>query len=994
MHKKYLWIGTTILMALALLIGIALFVNPVSAAYTTSSLMKTAPPSPDTYIIALSTVLPEQSPPNLTIKQATEHARGLTYHQAQPILAELRQLRAQGKITRWELRPDLHAVIVEANTDDVLESLSRQHDVAAVLPYEAGAEAPVCAVAAAQALPDQILGMSQIDISPKLSPQATDPSIGLYASPGNTWTYIQGRTTYTATQVAIRILRNGHTIAEGSTSSSSSGYYSFYPTWQQCPSYGYNWTLQPGDVVEVTVAGNTVSTVVAAISASVDPNADSVTGQTDPGRSTQVNLYAYDSDPCMSTRYSQTATIDEGGHFSVDFSGQVDFDGRAYSTIYARDANGNSTYATFYAHRIHNRFESSYIYGYLPPNVSFTAVLSRSGDISSTFRGQSGANGYYSAWFTDTVQPGDEIQVTGEVATLEYTATTLDMTVDHTTDQATGGTGVGRTVRAWFYKRTWGNIATACSYSSECASATANGSGDFALTTTLDLARGDYVNASIYDAAGNYQYASDYPAPAIAADLTEDQVFGYWGDPAADYLTVTLKNITGTVKAVKPDVWVNSWDSGFDTWYLGATIVPSDTIEVTDGVTTETMTVQNLTARLDGDSGHLAGVAYDDHLLAKLWDFRREDGYWWGYCAETDVTDATYDLTFSNAQVGGRDYAEVWNTGPDDHYTYRYPRAFTVQTEIGEDDVWGYTEISNTPFTVTLERNSNVVVTYTGDSEDNGWYDVWLDQTTPVTITQGDTVTVQTWDGDSASVPIPALTANVDGADNEIYGHSPADEPVEVSARRYYQWGWYGKSQVVTADAAGDYSAGFDDEYWYRYGHCYTVDVGHPCIQPNLTYHNADGHAVQFTGPRPTPVGPDAYETDDSYTNPSNYAGVQSHTFHTVTDTDWVSFTVSAEDVSNTVPYRIETFNLGWGMATQVNLWIDGPGSALLHSWTGSEDGGKGVAVLWTPTLTGTHWLEIRPPSPSYAAYCDAVYDLQIMPLRGIIYLPLVIRNG
>ena len=58
----------------------------------------------------------------------------------------------------------------------------------------------------------------------------------------------------------------------------------------------------------------------------------------------------------------------------------------------------------------------------------------------------------------------------------------------------------------------------------------------------------------------------------------------------------------------------------------------------------------------------------------------------------------------------------------------------------------------------------------------------------------------------------------------------------------------------------------------------------------------------------------DGYEGDDALASAKPYAGVQSHTFHTTDDVDWISFTVPAEDATNAVPYHIRTYNLGWGM--------------------------------------------------------------------------------
>jgi len=290
----------------------------------------------------------------------------------------------------------------------VLEEFSRLQDVAAVSPLKD--ELPVCAAAAAQALPEQVLGLSRMAAEATsrlqatgLGVQATDPSIYVYASPGSDWTSVSGQTTPNIA-VTMRILRGGRVIATESTTSYIYGYYDFYPNWHQCPTYGYDWTLRPGDVVEVTAHGSTVSTIVANLSAWVDPVADTVTGTTDPGRSIEIWLYDYGSDPCRSPGYNQIASVDASGNFSADFTSQVDFDRRARSSIYARDANGNSTNVSFHAYRISGYFDDDYFYGYLKPEVDFSATLSRTGSIVSTYSGKSRANGYYYGYFTQTIR--------------------------------------------------------------------------------------------------------------------------------------------------------------------------------------------------------------------------------------------------------------------------------------------------------------------------------------------------------------------------------------------------------------------------------------------------------------------------------------------------------------------------------------------------------------------------------------------------------------
>ena len=291
---------------------------------------------------------------------------------------------------------------------------------------------------------------------------------------------------------------------------------------------------------------------------------------------------------------------------------------------------------------------------------------------------------------------------------MQYTATSLtNVTLNRATDQATGTTGPGRRVQAYFYKNdsAW-PLATTCSYTYSCASITSDGSGNFTLNAGFDLVRGDYIYLEVFDSEGNLQNSNQFNVPAIVANLTWGEVAGYWRTPDA-YLTIILKNSGGTVKGTDT-TWVDSYDNSF--YAYPGTIVPADKIEVGDGVVTETMTVQNLTARLRSSSGHLTGAAYNGHLLAWLWDFRRDSRSWYGYCSETNVSGGAYDLTFSGAQVGAQDYGDVWSTGPDGHYTWREPYAFGVNAQKGSNYLWGESETPYTPVTVTLKTGATTKV--------------------------------------------------------------------------------------------------------------------------------------------------------------------------------------------------------------------------------------------------------------------------------------------
>ncbi|MBN1888292.1 MAG: hypothetical protein JW850_09890 [Thermoflexales bacterium] len=825
-----------------------------------------------------------------------------------------------------------------------------------------------------------------------------DPRIDVFITPGGGSLAVRGQTAPGIT-VALRILRGSQVITE-TTTSTASGAYNFAPAWQNCPSAGYAWTLQPGDEVQVTAQGRTVETIVADLSAWVDPDAAAVVGRTDPNRSVEVWLYAGGSYSCPQAAkvYSQTVSADGSGAFVADFSSQVDLDRRGYAAVYARDANGNSTYyLPFHADHIGVSSGSSQFEGYLKPEVDWTVSLSRTGGIVSTQTGRSSKTGAYSGSFTGTIRAGDVILVNGGGVFISYNAVNLKTTPDHVADHVAGVTSAGRLVAGLFAKRTDGYVRTSCAADSACATADADASGYFTLTSGLDMARGDHVQVYAYDAEGNYQYITR-PFPVIVANLSQRQIEGYWGDPGAS-LTVTLKTSTGTVRETRSGVQSMASDSSFYTW-LNDTLRPADVVEISDGTVTQTTTINDLSVRLDGGSGHLTGSAHDGRLLAVLSDWRRDTGTTHDYCQETTVSGEHYDLTFSGAEVRGNDGAEVWNAGAEGHYTYGSGMAFLVTAEKGQDFVEGYSETPDSPITVTLRRDGSPVAACTGRSSaagyGNGYYGCRLSQGTPITISQGDILQVETGDGDSTTLTVPELTVQANPAHNLIYGRAPAGEPVLATAYRYSNfYGGINTFQVVTVDTSGDYAADFTGCWWYNFfdHECAAVDVGHRCTYPKASYLRADGHRIWTRGATPLPAAPDIYEGDNISSTATAYAGIQFHTFHASDQADWVTFTVPAVDVPALIPYRIETLNLGWGGIHTVLCLYDTDGHTQL-ACSGQNWSDTAARIQWIPSAAGTYYVEVRPYNASSVGFCDAVYDLMILPVRAQLYLPLALRGG
>ncbi|MCS7179635.1 MAG: hypothetical protein N0A03_10295, partial [Anaerolineae bacterium] len=164
--KRHIFFGVAALTAF--LAAILLLQIPASADLSLSPAVaspapEVSPPIPADYLLALPVAMPDPAevPPGLTPEQAIEYAYSLTYRQAEPLLSALEHLRAEGRISGFEVRPDLYGVIVKGAVPDVLESLLRVQGITAWMHY-AEASPPACAVGAARALSEQVLGLSRM----------------------------------------------------------------------------------------------------------------------------------------------------------------------------------------------------------------------------------------------------------------------------------------------------------------------------------------------------------------------------------------------------------------------------------------------------------------------------------------------------------------------------------------------------------------------------------------------------------------------------------------------------------------------------------------------------------------------------------------------------------------------------------------------------------------------------------------------------------------
>ena len=97
----------------------------------------------------------------------------------------------------------------------------------------------------------------------------------------------------------------------------------------------------------------------------------------------------------------------------------------------------------------------------------------------------------------------------------------------------------------------------------------------------------------------------------------------------------------------------------------------------------------------------------------------------------------------------------MWSSGPDGHYTYRYARTFTVSTQNGTSYLSGYSETPGALIAIELNRGGGLVGTFTGNSASDGYFGANLTGGAAVEIKPGDTLQVQTSDGESGLAACP-----------------------------------------------------------------------------------------------------------------------------------------------------------------------------------------------------------------------------------------------
>ena len=402
---------------------------------------------------------------------------------------------------------------------------------------------------------------SHIPYGPTTLPQArplsatTNPSI--FAVLGST--LVSGYTSPAAAVSATLKSTTGQAKATATTNAMSSGYYYLnfpYPDGR----------ILPGDVVEVSAAGNTVKMTVVDLSVLGNTITDTVSGQAPAGANVVLEVYPTWCSSGASVSLALTANQD--GHWSVYRPGGRDIVSGTYFWLFTPDANGNGTQTWGWAApAINSLVAGSYSvqvtgYSLLPGEAVDIKVRGADGTLKGSRTAWAGTTGsgslgrapyYFWAIFPQSDLPGvvtgDRLAVAVDGTTLQLSVPSLTIALDTSYKTVSGTFPGGGAPGVYVYH--W----TGSSYSYYYGSVSTSGTSYLATFTQpgFDLVAGDNGVVCYGTDGGQFsRYGSTTSVSLSGPDVPAS--FTYGGAPINASWTIAGNGVRVT--------WTNlRWDT-------------------------------------------------------------------------------------------------------------------------------------------------------------------------------------------------------------------------------------------------------------------------------------------------------------------------------------------------------------------------------------------------------------------------------------------------
>jgi hypothetical protein len=653
---------------------------------------------------------------------------------------------------------------------------------------------------------------------------------------------VWGVTPYARTPLALAVKRGGTVIATVQVVTDQSGFFIAFPA----DATGKPVMLAAGDVVELNNAGGLIgSLALAALTVSLDPQADTVTG-TGPAASA-LGVFAHVNPGDFDASVVTNAT----GQWAVNLAakGQNARPGDVASVRYT--ANGvDLTWAFAVAPYFRVRHSGpNTVEGFAPPFAPVTITLLRNGGVLAQVQEMARDDGFYYASLTDVnglyleIGAGDIVEVKSGTYVATVTVPPLTAVANYATRTVTG-TGPANAmigVSTWASRRT---VKT-------------GPDGGFAITYVNEYDLSGPVWLRYREPQGNWIHAAIERTAGIAPELrvrwneNEDfyQANAVSGNAGGGPRLVTLAlRRSGQVVATATALADSSGYFNAELRTAAAEPMPiaaGDVVEMAAGDVTRSMTVPPLRVAANLTAQTLFGSGPPNTPL------RAGDPYYGTYCWDSTTVDPTgnFVLQCNDLQQGASGW--IWVHDREGNRTYLSWSTPVVRVRENGNRVAGTVDSGAAVQVRLLRGGTPLVETSTVADEWNGAFTVrFLQNGNPVLIRANDVVVVEA--GGMITVPVVSLTATADSAADKVVGSGPPAGELRVYAETE------GREVLrrITAGADGSYAAEFAGALDIRPGSyvevAHTNDDGNevyvaanaPLVRVNLSSDIVDGYAT------------------------------------------------------------------------------------------------------------------------------------------------------
>ena len=723
--------------------------------------------------------------------------------------------------------------------------------------------------------------------------------------------------------------------------------------------------LIAGETVHVTDGTTTKSTVVTELTVDgVDPDTDTVWGHATPGSAVQVDAWGM--------AWRQVTADETTGEWTADFAnspaegegdGTCDIGRGTEGEARQIDEDGDGTAASWRVPDTSFRVnpDNDEVWGWdWTPSSTVDIYVGDLGGPDHSVTVETDEGGSFGTTLDYDVTVGDLITVADGVTEKSTVVTALTVDgVDSDTDTVWGTAAPGATVGVNIYPDWGGGVSR---------QATADGSGDWSVDFTdavgeqdweqgFDIGMGTQGSVSQTDEDNDgTEIGWRVPATAFNVNPHDDSVWGWEWEPNS---VVEIKVGDFVTPDYTISLPVSEWGDFGDT--LEYDLIAGETVHVTDGTTTKSTVVTELTVDgVDPDTDTVSGHATPGSTV-------QIDVYGmaWRQVTADEIT-GEWSADFANPPAEGEgdgtcdidrgtegEARQIDEDGDGTAMQWRVPdTSFRVNPD--SDEVWGW---DWTP--------SSTVDIYVGDlgapdHHTTAWVDEWGSFGTMIEydITVGDLVTITDGVTEKATV-VTALT--VDGVDPDtdtVWGTAAPGTGVQVDAYGM-AWRWV-MADEITGDWVADFATppaeGEGD------GTC-DIDLGTEgeAAQPD---DDGDATALPWRVPNPQFVVEPLASSVDGWDWPAGatidvFLGDPGNPEQQVQTAADESGSFWADLGFEVVPGDVITVTDGTSTkaTTVTNLTVDGVDPDTDTVW-GTAAPGAGVQVhIWTPWGEASRWV-------------------------------------